>query len=59
MTRNKGPQRRASGPNLRMETDLEADPILRSSEGRASPLQIGLFSLIFIVIIGVVAWAVS
>jgi len=42
-----------------METDLEADPILRSSEGRASPLQIGLFSLVVIVIIGVVVWAVS
>jgi len=59
MTRSKGQRWRASAPDLRMETDLEADPILRSSEGRASPLQIGLFSLVVIVIIGVVVWAVS
>ena len=59
MTKNKGQQKRAPDPDLRMETDLEADPILRSSEGRANPLQIGFFCLVVIATIGVVVWAVS
>jgi len=59
MTRDKGQHSQISAADLRMETDLEADPILRSSVGKASPLQIGILSIIVIVIVGVVVWAIS
>ena len=48
-----------SDRDLQKEIELEADPMLRLSEGRASPLQIGVVGLVAIVIIGLVAWAMS
>jgi len=38
---------------------LEADPMLRLSEGRAGPLQIGVVGLVAIAVIGLAAWAIS
>jgi hypothetical protein len=49
----------ASDRDLQKEIELEADPMLRLSEGKASPLQIGVVGLVAIVIIGLVAWAIS
>ena len=46
-----------SDRDLQKEIELEADPML--SEGKASPLQIGVVGLVAIVIIGLVAWAIS
>ena len=48
-----------SDRDLQKEIELEADPMLRLSEGKASPLQIGVVGLVAIVIIGLVAWAIS
>jgi hypothetical protein len=48
-----------SDRDLQKEIELEADPMLRLSEGRASRLQIGVVGLVAIVIIGLVAWAMS
>jgi hypothetical protein len=48
-----------SDRDLQKEIELEADPMLRLSEGKASPLQIGVVGLVGIVIIGLVAWAIS
>jgi hypothetical protein len=48
-----------SDRDLQKEIELEADPMLRLSEGRASPIQIGVVALVAIVIIGLVAWAMS
>jgi hypothetical protein len=48
-----------SDRDLQKEIELEADPMLRLSEGKASPLQIGVVGLGAIVIIGLVAWAIS
>ncbi|MGA9456446.1 MAG: hypothetical protein WBV43_13355 [Pseudolabrys sp.] len=48
-----------SDRDLQKEIELEADPMLRLSEGRASPIQIGVVGLVAIVIIGLVAWAMS
>jgi hypothetical protein len=53
------PKPASADPDLRMETELEADPMLRLSEGRASRLQIASVALAIVVIIGVVAWAIS
>ena len=38
-------------------TEFEPDPMLRLSEGRATPIQILLVGLVGIAIIGTVAWA--
>jgi len=46
-------------PHLRMDTELEADPMLRLSEGKASRLQITVIGLVAIVIVGVVIWSMS
>jgi hypothetical protein len=48
-----------SDRDLQKEIELEADPMLRLSEGKASRLQIGVVGLVAIVIIGLVAWAMS
>jgi hypothetical protein len=53
------PKPASADPDLRMETELEADPMLRLSEGRASGLQIAGVGLAIIVIIAVVAWGIS
>ena len=53
------PKPASADPDLRMETELEVDPMLRLSEGRASRLQIAGVALAIVVIIGVVAWALS
>ena len=53
------PKRASADPDLRMETALEADPMLTLSEGRASRLQIASVALAIVAIIGVVAWAIS
>ena len=45
--------------DLRMETELEADPMLTLSEGRASKLQIAGVGLTVIAIIAIVAWGIS
>ena len=49
----------SADPDLRMDTELEADPMLRLSEGKASPLQIAFVGLAIIAIIVVVAWAMT
>jgi hypothetical protein len=48
-----------SDRDLQKEIELEADPMLRLSEGRAGPLQIGVVGLVAIAVIGLVAWAIS
>ena len=53
------PKPASADPDLRMETELEADPMLKLSEGRASRLQIASVALAIVAIIGVVAWAIS
>ena len=47
----------SADPDLVMETESEADPILKLSEGRASRLQNLIGGLVSIVIMGVVLWA--
>lgn len=49
----------SADPDLRMDTELEADPMLRLSEGRASKLQIAAVGLAIVVIIALVVWAMS
>ena len=46
-------------PDLRMETELEADPILSFNEGRANALKIGVVILIAIAIAGVIVWVIG
>ena len=53
------PKPASAFPDLRMETELEADPMLKLSEGRASRLQIAGVGLAIIVIVAVVAYAIS
>ena len=53
------PKPASADPDLRMDTALEADPMLRLSEGRASRLQIASAALVIVVIIGVVLWAMN
>ena len=48
-----------SDRDLQKEIELEADPMLRLTEGSASPIQIGVVGLVAIMIIGLVAWAMS
>jgi hypothetical protein len=59
MTKEKRHPKPISDRDLQKEIELEADPMLRLSEGRASPNQIGVVGLVAIVIIGLVAWAMS
>lgn len=59
MTKEKRHLKPISDRDLQKEIELEADPMLRLSEGRASRLQIGVVGLVAIVIIGLVAWAMS
>ena len=59
MTKEKRHPKPISDRDLQKKIELEADPMLRLSEGRASPLQIGVVGLVAIVIIGLVAWAMS
>ena len=40
-----------------VQMEFEPDPMLRLSEGRATPMQILLVGLVGIAIIGTVAWA--
>jgi hypothetical protein len=47
----------SADPNLLMETELEADPILKLSESRVSRLQILIGGLVAIVIMGAMLWA--
>jgi hypothetical protein len=49
----------SADPDLRMETELEADPMLRLSEGKASPLQIWVVGLVIVATIALVVWALS
>ena len=49
----------SADPDLRMETELDADPMLKLSEGRASGLKIASVGLAIIVIVAVVAWGIS
>jgi len=49
----------SADPDLRMDTELEADPMLRLSEGRASTLQMAVIGLAAIVIVGMVIWGMS
>jgi len=48
----------STDPDVRMDTELEADPMLKLSEGTASPLQIAVVCLAAVAIVAVVAWAV-
>jgi len=53
------PKPGSADPDLRMQAELEADPMLKLSEGgKASPVQIGAVDLAIVVVIGVVAWAI-
>jgi hypothetical protein len=45
-----------SDPDLRLETELEADPLLKLSSGKASRVQIAVAGLVIIVVLGVVGW---
>ena len=57
-----GKQRRkpaSTDPDLRMDAELEADPMLRLSEGRAGTLQIAVIGLAAAVIVGMVIWSMS
>jgi len=47
----------STDPDLLMETELEADPILKLSESRVSRLQIWIGGLVAIVIVGAMLWA--
>jgi len=53
------PKPASADPDLRMETALEADPMLTLSEGKASGVQIVSVGLAIIVIIAVVAYGLS
>lgn len=60
MVKSKGkPKLESNDADLRIETELEADPILRSSEGKATPLRIVMFGIAVVVIIGVFLWAAT
>jgi hypothetical protein len=45
--------------DVRMDTELEADPMLTLSEGKASGLQIASVALAIIAIVAVVAYGLS
>src|SRR5262249_46232222 len=47
----------SADPDVQMDLKLEPDPMLRLSEGRASPLQIALVGGAILVVMGVVVWA--
>ena len=47
----------SADPDLVMETESEADPILKLSESRVSRLQIWIGGLVAIVIVGAMLWA--
>jgi hypothetical protein len=53
------PKPMSADPDLRMDTKLEADPMLRLSEGKASGLRIAIVGLAVLAIVAVVAWAIS
>jgi hypothetical protein len=53
------PKPASADPDLRMDTELEADPMLTLSEGKASGVQIVSVGLAIIVIVAVVAYGLS
>jgi hypothetical protein len=53
------PKPASTDPDVRMDTELEADPMLTLSEGKASGVQIVSVGLAIIVIIAVVAYGLS
>ena len=48
----------STDPDFLMESELEADPILKLSESRVSRLQILIGGLVAIVIMGAMLWAI-
>jgi hypothetical protein len=50
-------QRRVKSVDSDARMEFEPDPMLRLSEGKATPIQILLVGLVGIAIIGIVAWA--
>ena len=50
-------QPRAKSEDSDVRIEFEPDPMLKLSEGRATPIQILLVGLVGIAIIGTVAWA--
>jgi hypothetical protein len=54
-----GPKPASVDPDVRMDTELEADPMLTLSEGKASGVQIVSVGLAIIVIVAVVAYGLS
>ena len=53
------PKPASADPDVRMDTELEADPMLTLSEGKASGLQIASVALAIIAIVAVVAYGLS
>jgi hypothetical protein len=53
------PKPASTDPDVRMDTELEADPMLTLSEGKASGLQIASVALAIIAIVAVVAYGLS
>jgi hypothetical protein len=53
------PKPASTDPDVRMDTELEADPMLTLSEGKASGVQIVSVGLAIIVIVAVVAYGLS
>jgi len=53
------PKPASADPDLRIETELQADPMLTLSEGKASGVQIASVGLAIIVIITVVLYGIS
>jgi len=53
------PKPASADPDIRMEIELQADPMLTLSEGKASGVQIASVGLAIIVIITVVLYGIS
>ena len=49
----------SADPDVQADMRLEPDPMLRLSEGKASPLQIALIGVMILVVVGVVVWSMS
>ena len=56
---NEKRQSASADPDVRRDAELEADPMLRLSEGKASPLQIAVVCLASIAIVAAVVWAMA
>jgi hypothetical protein len=59
MANEKQPSPASLDPDVQADMRLEPDPMLRLSEGKASPLQIAVIGVMILIVVGVVVWSMS